>query len=518
MRALARSVAVLVLVALAASPARAGDVLALKDGRFIEGVAMTAGKEAVVLHYRNGDVGVPMDLIEDYVIAGAAVPDAGSEESRAQRAQGLVPWHGRWVKPEVRDKGLEAERKKKLAEIADAKAHAEWRNRYQFQTKGFEYESTYTQRLNEEYSAALEQYFDVFRKDWNVKVPRDWGRLKVCFYRDRKQFERTAGGRGGTLAYYQPVPPGGDRAQRTLNCYFDRRDPVLSLHCMFHECSHYMQDLVSDGTFWIPHWVGESMAEYYGSVEWDPAKKTLSVGHVLEDRLVEVRADIDMGKRYGVLALMSAEGAYEDYYWGWSFVHFLMNTPAYQKKFQQFFVELCRSKDVKRTASGDGFTRVEPQECLRLFRKKMGIEDVRPLEDEWYAYIDKLPTDSLRGVEQAGMRAYGEGRWKFRAPRLLKAAIDKGSRNPFVYLDYCRCLRLRPDAAAEALAAAEKACEVDPLEADCWAERGYVLLASGRKDEGQKFVDLAREMNPEDPYLDFDIAAALASSPEGGGK
>lgn len=148
---------------------------------------------------------------------------------------------------------------------------------------------------------------------------------------------------------------------------------------------------------------------------------------------------------------------------------------------------------------------------MKAFKKRMKVKDILVLEAEWYDHIDKMENTGLRGLEQAGMRAYGQGRVKFRATRLLKGAIEKGSKNPQVYIRYATCLLVNGKSKEEALEQYVKACEVDPLDGWSWAYRGFFLKASmNRTDEGERLIALAKEMDPDEDYLDLEVAMKLA--------
>jgi hypothetical protein len=430
--------------------------------------------------------------------------EATTDEAKAQRANGQVFYKGKWMKPEARAKAIKKDTETRKSEIAEAKAHAEWRNRYRFESKYFRFESTLSQAQNERYATLLDAYFEVFKKDWGVSVPKDWGKLKVCIYPDYESFLRGSGASNGVGAYYKFVP----NPDRELNFFNDRTDPRLTEMIMFHECNHYLTDLGSDGLRY-PMWIGESLAEYYGASIYDPRSKTVKFGQVQEGRLAEIRADIEGGKKIGLLDLIAGEARYESYTWGWSFFHFLMETPAYQKKFKQFFVDLAHASDVKRQPWGGGnnfkFTVVADDESLRVFKKRMGLPDAaafEKLQAEWYAYVDKLEATNVRGYEQAGKKAYQNG-MRLRAIRLLKIAMTMGSRDPVSYLDLSRCLRAKPETLPEAFETMKKACEIDPLNADVWAERGFVVQLMGQKDEGKKLVDLAYELDPGGYFVDY---------------
>jgi hypothetical protein len=276
------------------------------------------------------------------------------------------------------------------------------------------------------------------------------------------------------------------------------------------------------------------MAEYYGASTWDPAKKTMIVGGIQHGRLVEVNSDIEAKKLFSIRDMVASNrGAYEHYYWGWSFVHFLMETPKYREKFMRFFADLAQAPDVNRRPSGfPGLNELKDgDECLRVFLSRMGIKEqgLDALQREWYAHIEKLTADGnqLRGCEEAGLRAYQEGRITFRAPRLLKAAIDAGSRRGQVYIAYAQCLMQKAmasaaeegatpeDLRARALNSVQQAVGLAPLDAEVWAQWGLLTYQSGNQEEGERMLALAREIDPEADFLDLELWVKVRAALKG---
>ena len=500
------------LLATAAPVRAAEDMLVLKDGRVFGGVKMAREGEFVVLKYLNGDVRVPDSLIEVMLIEGVGLPEPVTEEEKAQRAKGLVQHRGKWIPIAERERSLRKEVDARRKAVEEHRKHAEWRNRYQFKTKNFEFESTQPPWQNEEYAEALEAYFAEFAKVWKVRVPQKWGKLKVCFYGSRKEFHQIGGAGGGVLAYYRFVAP------RELNFYYDRADPAMSVDCLFHEANHYLTDLM-DESFQYPHWVNEAMAEYYGTVEWDPVKKAVKVGGLQHARLAELHNDLELNKLMTLREIVASDNQdYRHYYWGWSLVHFLMETPKYRDRFIKFFTDLARSSDVARKPMGwPGMTVLrDGEEGLRIFLSRMNLreQDLATLEKEWMEYIRKFTaTVSLRGNEEAGLRAHRDGR-RLRAMRLLKAAIDGGSKRAQVHLAYATCLMHQAiggdgNGRDEALKVAESAIALDPLDAECWARRALITYLSGNAPEGERLLALAREIDPDADFLDLELWVKL---------
>lgn len=167
--------ALLLLASAAAGGTARADLLQLKDGRFIDGPKMVREADAVVVKYANGEIRVPLAQVEDCFIEGAPAPEPVTEEEKARRAEGLVRWKGKWVKPEARDKALKEEAARRKAELQDIQAHQEWRNRYQFETKNFKVESTLPPRLNEHYMTRLEAFFEEGRRCSGSRASRRTG-------------------------------------------------------------------------------------------------------------------------------------------------------------------------------------------------------------------------------------------------------------------------------------------------------------------------------------------------------
>jgi hypothetical protein len=495
------------MVVLSASVVARADHVSLRDGRLFEGIPVVKDGEALVLTFPSGNVRVPLDLVAEYAIDGVE-PEPATEEEKARRAQGLVPWKGKWVKIEIRDRERAKEKAKRDAELAEWKKRSEWKDRYQFKTKNFNFESTLPPHLNEEYSTLLEAYFVEFAKKWKTRVPQEWGRLTVCFHSDPESYQRTAGVSSNVLGYYRFVHP------RELNFYFDRTNPSLTVDVMLHETNHYLTDLMHEEVQY-PHWVNEAMAEYYGTTELDPEKKTMTLGGIQAGRLSEVKADIAANKKFALDDLL-ADGSqnYRHYTWGWSFVHFLMESPKYVKKFEKFFNDLARAPDVKRVPAPWNFKTIDGPEIKRVFLQRMGLKptDIPALEAEWYAHIDSLKAEGIAGIEESGIRAVYEGRGRFRGRRLLKEAIDAGSRRPQVHILYAQIIGRYDGGNEAALPILEAASTTMPLDAEIWAHRGFLLKLMERAREGDQFLALAREIDPEVDLIQIEVMLAMMAS------
>lgn len=497
------SLAALYLLASAASAQVKGeDLLLLKDGRvFIDIQLEQVHQEGIYVHFQNGKILVPENLIDEAVIHNAPLPEPKTEKEREMLEKGMVPYKRRWISVEKKKKIQADLIKERKAEIADIEKHKLWRNRYKEQTKHFEFEYTTAPSVFGRYRDQLEAYFTVFAKDWKVKPPKDRKRLLVCLYADYDDFLQIGGASYGVLGYFRFVDP------MELNFFHRRQDPEFTTQVLFHEANHYLQKLI-DPDFSMPHFPGEAIAEYYGGANWDAEKEELTVGLLLPSRLVEVYADIDRGEPMSLERMVSADEMYEHYNWGWTLAHFLMETPKYQKKFKKFVLGLAKDKDVKRFSMGlKNLRSVRGQEVWRLFRKHMGLktdEKVQELEAEWHQYIkEELQFDSVRGKETAGMRDLNSGR-PLRGSRLLSEAIEGGSVNPLVYVELAEFYE-KKDRLDEAVELLRKAVDFDPLEPKYTFRLGRALRDSGETDEGEMLMALAKEIGTSDPSLRWEF-------------
>jgi hypothetical protein len=497
----------LVLV-LAGRPAGA-DVLQLKDGRFVEGVPMERTDAGVTLRFASGEVVVPAAMVQDLYVEREGVYEPKNDEEKAQLEKGLVRHDGKWVPKAERDRLVAKKREAQKKKIEEAKAHREWRNRYKTESKHFRFEYTIPPEIFEGLRDLLEAYYDTFTKKWKIKPDTRIGKPPVCLYHDQEYYYQVSGAPRGAIGYFRFVAP------IELDLYYDRNDPRLTLDVLFHEGNHLLTHMI-DPTFLYPPWVNESLAEYYGASQWDPATKTMSVGHVQEGRLVVLWDQIAQDKWLG-LEEMIRNPSFDaiDYAWGWSFVHFLMETERYSEKFQKFYIGLAKDPKIRRTNSRPGFWDVPASDQIEAFKRYLGVKDLKALETEWRDYVkNKLKVETGRGYADAGAWAF---RWdmKIKAKRFLQKAVEAGDTNPSTYATFAR-VHLAHGDAESAWAMYEKAISLDPLNATYYADFGREL--SQRPDDackarGKKMLALATEIAPDDAYVWLQTELAADDTP-----
>jgi tetratricopeptide (TPR) repeat protein len=265
--------------------------------------------------------------------------------------------------------------------------------------------------------------------------------------------------------------------------------------------------LLIEPTFAMPHFPGESVAEYYGAAHWDPVAKKFETGLIQEGRLCEIQSDIAAGDKVTLETLITTEGMYQHYTWGWSLVHFLMNDTRYAAKFQKFFLALSGGKGIVREPlNRDNLTTLKQADVWKIFQSEMGLKDgtaVRKMETEWYDHIDKLGVVTANGLAKAAFTAataYPIAR-PIRARRLFKEAIEKGCRNPNAFEKYAELLdeNGETEQSADML---DKAIEIDPLEGKFYNRRGHRMLRN-KDAKGDKWVALGEELGFDDDWVDI---------------
>jgi hypothetical protein len=480
-------------------PSIAGDILITKDGRVFETDTMARVEGGIDITFKNGVVHVPDRMIQDAVLAADAAIPPVTDEEKEKASKGFVRFDGQWVPIKRRDELIAKKVADKHKAVEEMRAHGQWGQRYIEESKVFHYEYTVPPAVFADFRDAMEAYYAQFVKAWKITPPRGAPKLPVNIYLDAKSYHQISGAPNGALAYFRFVKPWD------LDTYYDRLDDDYSKQVLYHEANHYLQLLI-EPNFAMPHFPGESVAEYYGASRWDPVAKKFDTGLIQEGRLCEIQTDLAAGDKQTLEKLVTAEDAYEHYTWGWSLVHFLMNDTRYAAKFQKFFLALSSGKGIVREPlDRDNLTTLKQADVWKIFMNEMGLKDgaaVRKMEVEWYDHIDKLGLVSANGLAKAAFTAAGSYPQPrpIRARRLFKEAIEKGCVNPLAFEKYAELL----DDAGEhekAMSLIDKAIEIDPLEGMFYNRRGHRMLLK-KNAEGDKWVALGEELGFDDDWID----------------
>jgi len=472
------------------------DSLQLTDGRFVTGPTMTATDDGVVIHLQHGNVSVPSHLVKEVtVVANAGMTEGLSAADKKKVARGLVKFEGKWVSAKDRDRRVKKRAKEIQDRIAEALEHSNWEKKYVSQSKYFKFHYTIDPDIMQWWADLMDGYYKEFSSYWGgIKPPPGFGKLDVKFFHNQDYYDQVTG-MAGTGGFFRFVPP------LELDFYYDRLDEDWTLNVMFHEANHYLTWLMAP-KYKFPTWLNEGMAEYYGASIWDPKKKKLEVGGLLEGRLANVQQEILGGTWVGLEELInvphsSFSGRY--YGWAWTLVHYLMHSKKYKKNFKKMVRAFPRdeSQDRERLAPGGyNMTQHPPSSQIPIIKKFLKVKSLDALEKEWHDYIKQLEPASARGFFAFGKTALRDG-MPIKATRMLKKALDMGYDSPMLYINYAKALQQRPkkDKSArqadyrQAVDYVEKAIEKDPVNPLFRARYAKVLN------------DLARILGKGDPRV-----------------
>jgi len=486
------------VVALSAFAASArADFIVLPDGRVFEFPNIDRVDDGYIVHFKHGDVKLPLDAVTAHYqvsATGEYVPRTDAEKKKVEK--GLLPYGRKWLKKAHAMRLYKQDDDARRERIEQMKARRLWRNHVTVETKQFIFHHTLPDEVFAEYKTLFETYYKFFIKYWKIKPSKNYGKATINIYHDRQYFEQVGGVGGGVVGWYMP-------SNRDLNFYVDRENQRYTIDVMFHEGNHMLTHMINE-KFWYPWWVGEGMAEYFGASAWNPRTKTMTIGLLQSGRLAVLKEqfkDEDKRLKLDVLLRTNGMGAV-GYAWAWSFCHFLLSTPKYEKKFRKFYVALGKAKGIRRVARGMGTTTVRGDELVRVLKKYLRIKDIDALQAEWYEYIERaltLERDQKLDWGMAGyiMSLYGQSG---KARKFFKRAIDGGSKDPFVLYGYAE-LKLNQQMPGIALKYATMTTDVEPLHARAWCLRGQALVAQGNKEEGAEFLRLAREIDPENRQI-----------------
>jgi tetratricopeptide (TPR) repeat protein len=494
-RALAASLAALACAILAGSPPARADTLALKDGRFVDGKQIEKTKSGYRIHLVNGQIDVAADLVQDYFRtddSGAWLPQTDEEKAKAEK--GLAPWRGSWIKASRRKRLAQKEVEARRERMEQAQARRKWRNRAIVKSKRFTFEHTLPDHLFREFQDLFETYYEVFTKAWKIRPSKNFGKAVINIYHDAEYFHQVSGAPEGVLGYYHPK-------RRDLHFYYDKDRHDFTIDVMFHEGNHMLTHMI-DEKVWYPAWINEGLAEYYGASTWDPRTKTMETGGIQSGRLCVLWSRIKDDKWQKLEDLIRTRRVdATQYAWAWSFCHFLMSTPKYEKNFKKFYMALGKSSKVKRTPIFDGMVTIEPDEQILHLKKYLKVKDLEELEAEWHDYIKSALALDRVEIDYAGagwiMQIYGEYKM---ARKFFKKAIEAGNATGFTHYSYASMLYDRGQT-EEAADLAYKATQLDPLHARSWFLLGLCHERKNKAEEGARLIRLAAELDPDDTRI-----------------
>ncbi|MEW6743592.1 MAG: tetratricopeptide repeat protein [Planctomycetota bacterium] len=486
-----------------------GDQVLLLDGRIVEAAVELSG-DAVTLKFKNGDITIPRDQVKEVYYEDLSRYLPQSDEEKEQLAKGFVKYEGRWISKDR----LQAELQKRQAALEErlqrVKEHQEWRNALVKTSKHFKWTTNCAEEIVDQYIEIFEAYYEYFAKEF--KLPKSPEKTEIYIYRNRKDFHQISGAPGGALGFFRP-------SRQDVHFFHDPTADELPLGVLFHEGNHLLVSLMNPGN-WTPHWISEGMAEYFGGSSLSGGK--FVPGGIQNGRLVQIKEDLEKGRRVGIEDLIR-KSSYDSYTWGWSFVHYMMNSPKHSPKFMKYFDTIVRGKGVKRERGSmlvDGKSlnvmATPDNEQIELLRKTMGVKSFAELEKGWYEYVEKeLNVEPGEGDLAAAEKFCHESKYE-EAYKWVEKAIQAGLDTPTVF-GWKGRIAWKLNKIQEAIEAYQEAIDRDPLRASYYFELGRCYARkedAASKEEAKRLKLLAGELDPDIYSSPVDIEAILSGEDE----
>jgi tetratricopeptide (TPR) repeat protein len=486
------------------------DRVLLKDGRLIQGKLIESDDpDSIMLQLAGVEIPIRNDLIDKTFVEDLEGYVPKNDKERTYLKKGWVLFEDRWMSRTRRETELNRRKKADKKAIDDARDRQKWKNAKAFETTHFEIKSNCPKEVLDDYTERIENYYKNFVGHWNIKVAPSLRRKKMKFflYRNYSDFRSITRTRPGVQGFFNWV-------LGELHLYHKNAEPEYSVSVLYHEGNHLLTHLI-DPHFRYPTWMNEGMAEYYGSANIDE-NGDFAVGELQYGRIATLRTDQAKGKLLAlediVLIPQSAYGG-RQYAYGWSFVHFLMDTEAYSSTFRKFFAGLPTNRDIdvenistRTMISGKEYSIVlaDPDlaSVLSALEKKLG-KSLPELEEEWKEYMEQSYGELTGSAYYTAARlaiGFGELTDEGLADAFdyYQKAVDLGVTLPDCYSNYAELLRkggtnelqIRepdPELAWEMI---QKAIEADPINPFNYTEASGILILDGPVQD----LDLALAM------------------------
>lgn len=484
-------------VLFACLPAVAFDRVLLKDGRVIDGKLIESDDgDFTVLRLPGADVPIPNHLIDKTYVEDLADYVPKNDKEAKQLEQGKVLFEGVWMSKQRREQSLQKRADADRSIIDKLRSEQQWKNHKQISTRHFDIFSNCSDEVLADYSARIEQYYDVFVDYWNIKLSPSEGKSKMKFYlyRTKPDFHQVTGVPNGVGGFF-------DFTERHLQLYDDVDNPEEARDTMQHEGNHLLTYLI-DTKFEYPRWMNEGMAEYFGTAEIDEKNK-IKLGGLQYSRIASLRSDRTNDRVIPMRSVLMAtpkEYGYRQYAYGWSFVHFLMESPKYGKTFKLFFKNIANNRDIDVTNTSysnvkGALATPDLASVASALEKELG-KSVEELEAEMQQYAEQAYGElSAYGYFRAARMSRREklpGDEHVRnALRYYDKACALGYENDTCYREYAEMLRkggideagysavVQPLDGEKAWAMCQRAIELDPIDPFNYCEAAGALMLDG---------------------------------------
>lgn len=384
-------------------------------------------------------------------------------------------------------------------------------------------------------------YFEQVRSFFaqTMQLPSGGKPVRIVLFRSEKDFAPYRPNEG-TAGYYLPLPEGDTIALQKMDSY--------SYPAVIHEYVHLLVKH-GPGATQVPTWLNEGMADLFSTLE--PVGRKVRVGQFIGGRLASLQGArwLDLQTLFTVdhrsPHYNEKDKAGVFYGQSWLLTHMLVLSDDYRPKWPEFqaavkpgedpaplFQRLygrnlktvlddlrlyARSErikvlmyDVKLEKSAESPIVEEAAELdsgLTLASLLTGINE-KEARERCQALRDRFP-DRPEAHAALGYLDWRKGDAAAALPHFT-AAVEGGSRNTQLLLDYAKALQITRQPKEKILPALEKAVEIAPEDVDLRVQMAATLSQMDRNAEALKQLAQVKRVHPDRALLFFRLLAYAA--------
>lgn len=318
-----------------------------------------------------------LDLVRRAAAEGAQ-PAAGAgttpvPAARVVKRPELTPEQKRAAEREREKRRKEAERFRRQKELEYA--GVPWEKAHRIKTPHFEILCNSTEQVARTYYWILEGLYAELSRRFTQQHRRSQGRLPVFIYKTQDEFIQRTGADRGTGGFYRLD---GSEQVHAFHGTFGLTGTTYSV--LAHECTHQFQGRVLANFGYLPIWIIEGLAVYFGDgSKLDYEKKRIVSGIIPRDRLLHLQRKITENTHEPLRTLIrlpQSRFGGSQYADGWALIYFLFNDAQRGRPMiGKYWLLGCERQ-------------VTPEDFERLATQYYGGVD--KLEEEYLAYSMSL--------------------------------------------------------------------------------------------------------------------------------
>lgn len=473
----------------------------LKDGRYVVGSPVVLLPDGIRVDFPDGPVRISSALVRACVPTQCegCEPPTWSPEDQARIDNGLVPLQGKWV----RRSDLESRWARRLPDFGAAKKVDErfaWKNHKVRKSRTFEFHYTVADARIRALEDLMEAFATLVTRDLKLSQ-KSVGPLRVNFFHDEATLRDVCMGKVHKSSGQLNELQSGHDLEINLH-----DGPLGDLTVPYRIQGSLLEFALfrSDPKFRYPDWIVGSLADAYGNLIWNPARREFDRGGPHLDHASDVVQDLNRGLPQKVGDFFQTQSDSSVTYgrrglgavqapWGCLLMDHLLSERKTGDRFRRFVATLPSSGS-EGVRIGE-FRIVSSDETRAAFRQHVGAVD--SVEKEWLSKLGKMAgPESPEDLAWAGRLALTRGN-AIKAEALLNAAVEKGNESAGCLFHLAQALFHRKQF-KDAASALRRAIERDPLDGGFyyWLALCRILDAGSMDEESRRLLGLALEVQP----------------------